>query len=305
MFIASNPVFSLRTGRRLSGKRTWYIGAVALCKGPSASEQSIAGQQAQFFQTLQQSYSEIFANQAQFRNALFNQYSGVLAGGPGQFGYTPQQQASMETTAANQSAGAFQNSQQALAQKFASQGGGAAAPSGTVAQAEATLAAGGAAEQAQVQNQITQQGYALGNQNFLNAEQGTLGLISQTNPTGYASAATGAGSAAFSSANTINQQKEAGSFGAIAGGILGDVAGSFIGDPMLGNQVVGASMGSPSGGGGGGAASGSGGGFSYTAGGVMGWLRGGGGSPNYSDMMSYPETPSFVPPSGVDNTFPV
>src|SRR5271157_3428370 len=255
MRVTTYAEFDLLSGRLLSRKWTWYTGKVALCKGPSAAEQSIAGQQQAFFKTLQDSYGQIFSEQQGFMQALNSQYGKILAAGPGQFGYNAQEEASLRGSAAAQTAGDFQNAQTALQQRLAMQGGGAAAaPSGTAAQMQAVLGAAGAQEQAQAQNQITQTGYDVGRQNFWNAAQGEMGLVSATNPTPYASAATSAGSAAFGSAETVQKQNEAGSFGAIAGGILGDVAGSFIGDPTLGNQIVGSSIGpsGSSGGGGGG-----------------------------------------------------
>jgi len=78
-----------------------------------------------------------------------------------------------------------------------------------------------------------------------------MGLVNATNPTPYATAATGAGQAAFGSANTINQQQQAASFGNIAGGILGSAAtmGLNMVAPGLGSAV---GMATGMGGGGGG-----------------------------------------------------
>ena len=275
MRVTTYAEFDICTGFLLSRKWTWHTGKVALCKGASAAEQSIAGQQAAFFQTLQSSYSQIFAEQQGFMQSLNSQYGSILAAGPGQFGYNAQEEASLRGSAAAQTAGDFQNAQAALQQRLAMQGGqgAAAAPSGTAAQMEAVLGAGSAQEQAQAQNTITQQGYAQGNQNFWKAAEGMGNLVSAANPTPYASAATSAGRAAFGSAETVQKQNEAGSFGAIAGGILGDVAGSFIGDPTLGNQIVGSSIGPSGSSGGGGVGGGWTGGAAYQ-------------NSNYNDMMS-------------------
>jgi hypothetical protein len=100
---------------------------------------------------------------------------------------------------------------------------------------------------------IKQAGYTQGANDYnsaISAEEQAAGLY---NPTGYSGAATSAGNAAASEANTIQQENTAASPWTMVGGILGGVAGSFAGP--LGTSI-GSKLGSAIGGAAGGQSSG-------------------------------------------------
>lgn len=221
---------------------------LALCKGASSSENSINQQQQQFQNTLQSDYGQQFANQSNILSSLTNSLSPTVAAGPNQFGYSTAQTNALNSTAIQGTAQAYNNAQKALQNQQAAQGGGnMQLPSGVASQNNATLASQGANQESSQLLGIQNAGYQQGNANYNNAVSALGGVSSQYNPTGYASATTGAGSAAFGGASTIQQQNAASSPWSTIGGLLGGAAGSFLG-PLGGS--IGKSLGSALGGGG-------------------------------------------------------
>jgi len=202
------------------------------CKASSA-EKNLQQEQAAFYKQLTQDYAKQFAGQTAILNALNTVFEPILAAGPGQYGFTPQEDVSLRTTASDINSRQFQNAQLALNENLASRGGGNIfTPSGATAQLESGLLTSEAETEAASQNAITQAGYNVGRQNFLTAAGVLSGNAGLMNPTSYAGVANPAGSAAFNSANIIQQQNSA--WEGQLGGILGGVAGSILGGPIGG-----------------------------------------------------------------------
>jgi hypothetical protein len=198
----------------------------------SSSETNLANEQANFYKTLTADYQTQFANQTNILNSLQTAFAPILQAGINQYGFSPQEDTSMRTQASDAIAGNFASAQTALNENLASRGGGNTfLPSGAAAQLQVGLLGSEATTQSNASNAITQQGYATGRSNFL-AASGELNTVSgQTDPLGYAGASTGAGSAAFNSANIVNQQNTAWQ-GALAG-MIGGAAGAFLGGPGM------------------------------------------------------------------------
>jgi len=216
------------------------------CKASSA-EKNLQKEQADFYKMLTQDYAKQFAGQTAILKALNTVFEPILAAGPGQYGFSTQEDVSLRTTASDINARQFQNAQTALNENLASRGGGNIfIPSGATAQLESGLLTSEAETEAASQNAITQAGYNVGRQNFLTASGVLSGNAGLMNPTSYAGVANPAGSAAFSSANIIQQQNSA--WEGQLGGILGGVAGSVLGGPIGG--AIGSSIGGGGGGGG-------------------------------------------------------
>jgi hypothetical protein len=223
---------------------------LALCKGATADQTNLGTSQSNFYNTLSQDYGTQFAQQGNILNSLNSALAPTVAAGASQFGYSPGQVNALNSTAIQGTAQQYQGAQKSLQNQQAAQGGGNAyLPSGVASQNSAALAAQGANQTSSQLLGIQNAGYAQGNANYNNAVNALGGVASQYNPTGYAGQATGAGSSAGNTFETIQKENTAASPWGAVGGILGGVAGSFLG-PM------GASIGSKLGSGIGGAASG-------------------------------------------------
>jgi hypothetical protein len=153
-------------------------------------------------------------------------------------GYSAQALTSMRTSADDTLSNNYSNAQKALNQtQFAN--GSRDLPSGVSSQLNASLMGAEASDKAGAQNQITQADANLKQQNYWNAVNTLNGVGTETNPLGYASAATGAANAASSAGNSVaglsqaytqsQQSGLAGVLGGLAGGVFGAAgqAGGF------------------------------------------------------------------------------
>lgn len=219
---------------------------VALCKGPSSSEQSIASGQQKFASTLQGDYGTTFGNQQGMLNNLSNSLTNTIKGGPGQYGFSAQEDAGLRTQADSGTAAAYRNAKQATGEAAAAAGGGnAVLPTGATTGASEALAQAAAQQQSNQQLGITNAGYQQGNANYNNALSNEEQVANLENPNGYAGNADNANNQAFGQAQQITQEKNAANPWGAVGGILGSVAGSFLG-PV--GTAVGGKLGSMIGG---------------------------------------------------------
>jgi len=207
-----------------------YTGPVALCKGATDEQKQLASTQADFYRTLIDHANQAFANNQNILNALNSAWEPILQAGPGQYGFTPAEDAALRTQATEANATTFANAQKSLNNALAARGGGNVfIPSGAEAQLEEGLQASAAANQANALNAITQAGYNQGFKLF-NTAAGVLGgVASGYNPTGYISGANTAGSNAETTENQIVQENQAASPWGIIGGILGAGAVAALG----------------------------------------------------------------------------
>lgn len=210
---------------------------IALCKGPSASEQSVANGQQSFANTLQGDYGTTFANQQSMLNNLSNSLTNTVQGGPGQYGYSAQEDTGLRTQADSGTAAAYRNAKQATGEAAAATGGGnAVLPTGASSEANEQLAQAAAQQQSNQQLGITNAGYQQGNANYNNALSNEEQVANLENPNATAGAANSGGENAFNSQNTVSTQKNASSPWNIAGGILGGAASAALGG-LTGNPA--------------------------------------------------------------------
>ena len=183
--------------------------------------------------------STVFGESQGILSSLNQAFAPILAQGPNQAGFSKAEDTSMNTEATEQTAQNFGKAKQELQEDQAAEGGGNDfVPSGAQDAQNESLAATGAATQSQEQQQILQENYATGRQNFMNAA-GVLGTTASTlNPTGTADAAVSSGSAAATTANTIAAQGN--SIWSSVLGALGGVAGAAVGDSPMGGGTAGA-----------------------------------------------------------------
>jgi hypothetical protein len=202
------------------------LGRCLLC-GPSQQEKNLEAAQASFSETLQQDYSTQFAEQQGILNNLNSVLQPIVSAGPDQQGYGPQELSALNTEAIESNAQGVNQAEKAYQAKENSAGGGTTLlPSGANAQINAEIGSAAESNLSSEQLGITTNNYTQGRQNWQNALSGELGVSSQTNPLGYASAGTSANSSAFNEADTINQQSNQ-AFSDILGGV-GSIASGMI-----------------------------------------------------------------------------
>lgn len=228
----------------------WRWGGVRGGKGPSAQQQQLQQQQAQFYSTLTQSYQQQFANQNAILQTLQTSYAPILQGGPNQYGFSAAEDSALRTQATETTTAGFANALTAQEESTAARGGGnESLPSGAETAIEANIRGQAAATEAGQQLGITQAGYQQGRQNYWQAANALGGVAGLENPTGYISGANTAGENAFKSADIINSETIS-PWGAI-GGALGGVAGFALGGPAGASigESLGGTIGSAAGGG--------------------------------------------------------
>lgn len=219
-----------------------FEGAVALLKGADPAQQDLAAQQASFYQTMTQDYQTQFGKQGAILDSLTNSLTPILNAGPNQPGFSDAETNNLNSQAVQGTATAYNNAQKSAQEAQAGQGGGnVPLPSGVVANQRQQLASAGANQESGELLGIQSANYKQGHDAFQNAVGQLQGVAGEYNPTGYAGAATSAGSAAASEANAIAKENSSGGIGSTLGGILGGVAGSFAG-PL--GTAVGSSIGS-------------------------------------------------------------
>jgi hypothetical protein len=225
--------------------------------GPSSQQQGLANNESNLAGQMSNAFTQQFGAQSAVLTNLNNQLTPIANLGPNQQGYSPQELAAMNTQAINNSGAAARNAQQSVAGTLAGQGGGGGngLVSGIQQQIQGTIASSAANNLASTENQITQQNYNVGRQNFENAVSGEQNLARAYNPEAFGSLASSTNQSALQDANQITQEKQAAAFapiglalkgaGAIAGGMMGglnnlDTTGSSSGGEQVGNFFSGA-----------------------------------------------------------------
>jgi hypothetical protein len=199
-----------------------------MCGGASDSEKGIGADETAFYKNLTNQYSTVFGQNQAITGALTSAFTPILAAGPGQTGFTPSETNSLNTTAAENIGTNYAQAQRATAQALAGRGGGnTLLPDSVSANMVAANTREAAQQRSLAQNQIVQNNYAQGRQNWLSAANSLGGVANILNPTSYASPTISAGSNAFGAEDTINNSNN--SLWKTAIGALGSVAGQAVG----------------------------------------------------------------------------
>jgi hypothetical protein len=185
-------------------------------KGDSSASNTEKGQ-AGFATTLQSIFANNNAQQQNQLNFLNQKLQAAIANPQG---FTPQALAAMRTQATE--AGASQNQQveQAVNNKFATEGGATSLPSGVQAQIQAQTANQAEQNVNNAQLGITEANANLQNQNEWNAIKGEEDVAGIENPEGIAGAENSA-AGTVSNLSEANTQANGPGIGSILGGVVG------------------------------------------------------------------------------------
>lgn len=208
-----------------------------MCGASSQSKQIEQTQQSYYNTLIGQAQSE-FGDASQIFSSLTSAFTPILAAGPNQPGYSPQELSNLNSQAITETGQAYRNAAQAAGERTAAAGGGTQVlPSGAAAGQAANIATAGAAQTANQLANIRTQSADIGRQNWL-AAAGVLGGAPSVfgTSTGASNAATSGGNAAANTANQIAQQSN--SWMNLVGGALGGIGGSLLGGLTKGGGGV-------------------------------------------------------------------
>jgi hypothetical protein len=203
--------------------------------GASATQQELQAMQTNFYaQQIQEQNQNFNENQAILKQ-LTGVFSPIFAQGPSQLGYSTAELNDLNSLATTGVGSDYAAAQKALAlQEGASGGGNSFVPSGANQEQRAQLAESAAGQESSDLLNINQADWQQGLSNFDLAAQALSGVAAQENPIGYSQAATGAGSAASTTAQEVTSANQ--SWMQLAAGALG-AAGGALGGGSLGQLV--------------------------------------------------------------------
>lgn len=203
----------LQEGRSVSGG-----------KGDKTAQASEASQ-ASFNSTLQGAFAKQFSAQTDVLNYLKGTLEPQIKNPTGLDQAT---KSAMNTNVIDNAATTYQNALKGVQARTAGQGGPTALPNGVQAQVAGQLAGQEAGTESQGLLGVQQQDAALKQQNYWNAVNGLNGVASQTNPLGYAGAATSGSNAVAGLSEAYTQSNQSQLLGAL-GGIAGGAGTAFGG----------------------------------------------------------------------------
>lgn len=180
---------------------------LALTCGASSQQNEIEQAQSNFYNELTAQYGQSFAANQEILKALTRSFQPILNAGINQQGFSAPELANLNAQAVEGTGQNYNAASKALAIQQGNEGGGTTyIPTGAKMQQQEELATSAAANESQIESNITAANYQTGRQNYLEAANVLGGVAGQYNPAGYASAATGAGNAASNTANEIAQE---------------------------------------------------------------------------------------------------
>lgn len=178
--------------------------------GASSQQKDIEASQAAFYNELTSEYKGVFAQNQAILGTLTKSFQPILAKGINQQGFSPEELATLNSQAVTGTGENYAKAKAALANQQAAEGGGNAyVPTGVKEQQNLQLASSAAQNESAIEGKIASDNFATGRENYLSAAGALGGVASQLNPTGFAGAATGAGSAAATTADQITQANNA------------------------------------------------------------------------------------------------
>ena len=174
--------------------------------GASQQQKDIEASQAAFYDTLTSEYKTLFGQSQGILGELTKSFEPILKAGINQQGFSAGELNNLNSQAVSGTGANYAKAADALSKQQAASGGGNTyIPTGAKIQQQQQLAESAAENESRIESGIQAENYATGRANYLTAAQGLGGVASELNPTGAANAATGAGSAAATTANEITQ----------------------------------------------------------------------------------------------------
>lgn len=178
-----------------------------MCGATNAQEQL----QQEEMQSIQQ-YDQMMQTQYAKQSSLYSTVTSVLQPifnqGPNQQGMSAAEKATLDAQAVEGTAENYKMAAQAVNEQIAAEGGGGSPAITTGAQQaiKSSIATSAAAEESKQETEIQEQDYALGRENFTNAEEGLMAVAGGENPLGYMQATTNQENVTNQEANAIAEE---------------------------------------------------------------------------------------------------
>lgn len=235
MKITINPVLDMETLTWVADDGTYeYAGPLVKFESTSSNAKANQAAQAEFYKSMTTEQAETFGEDQSLLQQVQAQTLPILQKGPLQYGYSPQLDALLQSSIKSAGSQATANAVNATELSAKQARGGAPAPAGADAELQDVAETlGGQQTATNLQNEKLS-GFQAGNQLYTQALGALTGEQSLLNPAQYATAATGAGSAA-TNATQLADSERSNLLQSVLGGAVSSVASGLTGG--LGTQV--------------------------------------------------------------------
>ncbi len=199
--------------------------------GPTQQQTELGDAQLAAYEQAAQLTQQQYAEQQAIYGPLVTQFKSIFAKGPGQQGFTPEENAELNAQAEEGTAENYGNAARAVGETEAARGGGTnPLPTGAQSAIQSNIATSAAQEESQQENEINSANYGQGYNEWQNAGAGLEAIAAGENPLGYQSNETNAGSAAGTTASQIASEDDSWLNAALgaAGSAAGLASGSAI-----------------------------------------------------------------------------
>lgn len=198
--------------------------------GPTAAQNSLGAAQLQAYQTAQQMTAQEYSDQQAIYGPMAAQFQSIFSAGPGQQGFSPEEQQQLNSQVAEGTAENYGNAARAVGESEAATGNGTnPLPSGASTAVQGNIATSAAQEESAQESQVNAANFSQGHSDWEAAGQGLDAIAAGENPLGYESAETGSGSAAGTTQSQIASEDDSWLNAALgaAGGLAGAGASAY------------------------------------------------------------------------------
>src|ERR1035437_4741344 len=177
MYISTIFTASIETGEVLVQEGFLYDGPIDYLCGATPEMKATGAAQTAGYTTLTQQAATEFGQASGVFNDLQKSFAPIVAAGPNQEGFSPTEKLAMNSQAITNTGNAYKNAKAAVGNANSAVGGGNTGDTsgGATVGENLSLAENAGNQTASELNQITQQDYATGRQNYFNAAQGLAG----------------------------------------------------------------------------------------------------------------------------------
>lgn len=194
--------------------------------GASDSQNMVEQEQLDAYKQAQEMTAKEYGDQQAIYGPMAKQFKSIFDMGPNQEGFSDAEKNTLNSQAVAGTAANYNQAARAVGSSLAALGGGdELVDAGGQDQLREQVAESAAAEESKQETGIKEADYNRGYEEWLNAGQGLEAIAAGENPLGYENAATGAGSAAGTTADQIAQEDNSwinaalGAAGEIGGGL--------------------------------------------------------------------------------------
>lgn len=194
--------------------------------GASKDEKDIGKAQSAFYTQLTSEYGTIFGESQAILGALTKSFQPILDAGINQEGFSAAEKQNLESQVTTGTGTNYAKAADAVSKAQGAEGGGTTyIPTGAKEQQRQQVATEAASRESGLQSDVIAADYATGRENYMEAANVLGGVAGQYNPANFANSATGAGSAASTTAHNISLENS--SWEGLVAGAVGGASSYF------------------------------------------------------------------------------